>query len=495
MSVNIWGSGGNNETTENKISMSSLVITFIKKSGDIVRGVINMSNNRIVNIADPRDSGDAVNKKYIDAVAVHKNGDECQETLRIGSINDNNVEIIKNNEAYISLGNNFINVNRKLLLNLREPIGDSEAVTKRYFDNNAIHKGGESGLHESLKIGTRDEKFVNLIRNNETYILLDNDIEFYRAVNVNNKQIKNLRDPVNVREATHKGYVDSLHLKIWELINKNELGIVFLRKDGDSYINLNDNRINIEKDINFTLGSRIVNLPEPTGAFDAVTKQYSDLKYVHIGGNSDIIGGLKIGTSDNLPLHFIYNQEIYMTIFNNIDCVNHRVVNIADPVDETDAVNKKYVDLNKATKNYVGLIPENPQHSGFMLTYEKDGARDETINNITLNNADVWRSIASVDTTIDINLPYDVKIWGIYLNGTIDRFYTNNNRTRNIELLCRDTVLIRVGSRFSCNIIDSRQMFINIDNAPKHKYYRIVFKTNIPIVTTLCKLQLYIYND
>ena len=81
MSVNIWGSGGNNETTENKISMSSLVITFIKKSGDIVRGVINMSNNRIVNIADPRDSGDAVNKKYIDAVAVHKNGDECQETL------------------------------------------------------------------------------------------------------------------------------------------------------------------------------------------------------------------------------------------------------------------------------------------------------------------------------------------------------------------------------------------------------------------------------
>ena len=300
-----------------------------------------MNNSRIVNIPDPVNEIDAVNKLFVDTITVHKNGDECRETLRIGSINDKDVEIIQNNEPYISIGNNHINVNRKLLINLHEPIGDSEAVSKRYFDNYAIHKGGESGLHENLKIGTRDEKHVKLIRNNETYILLDNDIEFYKAINVNNKQIKNLRDPINIREATHKGYVDSLHLKVWELLNKNELGIVFLRKDGDSYINLNDNRINIEKDINFTLGSRIVNLPEPTGAFDAVTKQFSDLKYVHIGGNSDIIGGLKIGTSDNLPLHFIYNQEIYMTIFNNIDCVNHRVVNIVDPVDETDAVNKK----------------------------------------------------------------------------------------------------------------------------------------------------------
>ena len=143
----------------------------------------------------------------------------------------------------------------------------------------------------------------------------------------------------------------------------------------------------------------------------------------------------------------------------------------------------------------MGLIPENPQYSGFTLTYYKDGNQDETIYNITLNNSDTWSSLPSVYTAIDINIPYDVKIWGIYLNGTIARFYTNSNRTRNIELLYRDTELVRVDNQFPCNIIDGSQMFITIDNAPKHKFYKLVFKSGIPIVTSLRKLQLYIYND
>ena len=158
-------------------------------------------------------------------------------------------------------------------------------------------------------------------------------------------------------------------------------------------------------------------------------------------------------------------------------------------------------ELDKS-KNYVGLIPENPRYDGFELMYIKDpfpdgigGVLDENIYNITLNNSATWSSLASVYTAIDINIPYDVKIWGIYLNGTIARFYTNSNRTRNIELLYRDTELVRIDTQFPCNIIDVGQIFININNATKHKFYRIVFKSNIPIVTSLRKLQLYIYND
>ena len=130
-----------------------------------------------------------------------------------------------------------------------------------------------------------------------------------------------------------------------------------------------------------------------------------------------------------------------MTLFDNkIDCVNHRVINVLDPVDETDVVNKKYVDalISTPSKNYVGLIPENPQRSGFTFIYMKnDNTLDETIYNLTLNNDTLWRSDRNTLTFIDIETPYDVKIWGLYLQGGIARF-RNGNRTRNINIRYRD---------------------------------------------------------
>ena len=158
-------------------------------------------------------------------------------------------------------------------------------------------------------------------------------------------------------------------------------------------------------------------------------------------------------------------------------------------------------DLDKS-KNYVGLIPGNPRYDGFELMYIKDpspdgigGVLDETINNITLNNASRWISKARVDNAIHIRIPFDVKIWGIYLFlEDIDRFYTQNRtRTRNIELICGDSTII--GTQFNCKILGVREIFIYINNAPKHNYYKLVFKSEEPTVTYIYKLQLYVYND
>ena len=44
----------------------STALPYVKKTGDSMTGVLNMSNNKVTNVADPTADGDAVNKKYVD---------------------------------------------------------------------------------------------------------------------------------------------------------------------------------------------------------------------------------------------------------------------------------------------------------------------------------------------------------------------------------------------------------------------------------------------
>lgn len=44
----------------------STALPYVKKTGDVMSGSLNMSNNKVTNVADPTADGDAVNKKYVD---------------------------------------------------------------------------------------------------------------------------------------------------------------------------------------------------------------------------------------------------------------------------------------------------------------------------------------------------------------------------------------------------------------------------------------------
>ena len=52
-------------------------LPYVKKAGDSMTGVLNMSNNKVTNVADPTANGDAVNKKYVDDKAT-----ETETTLK-----------------------------------------------------------------------------------------------------------------------------------------------------------------------------------------------------------------------------------------------------------------------------------------------------------------------------------------------------------------------------------------------------------------------------
>lgn len=59
------------------IENGSTALPYVKKAGDSMTGVLNMSNNKVTNVADPTADGDAVNKKYVDDKAT-----ETETTLK-----------------------------------------------------------------------------------------------------------------------------------------------------------------------------------------------------------------------------------------------------------------------------------------------------------------------------------------------------------------------------------------------------------------------------
>lgn len=54
------------DTKITDLENGSTALPYVKKTGDAMTGVLNMSNNKVTNVEDPTANGDAVNKKYVD---------------------------------------------------------------------------------------------------------------------------------------------------------------------------------------------------------------------------------------------------------------------------------------------------------------------------------------------------------------------------------------------------------------------------------------------
>ena len=157
------------------------------------------------------------------------------------------------------------------------------------------------------------------------YIDKRGNIKFDRNINVGNHRIFAVKDPKKDYEATNKKYVD-------ESINK---------------------RLQEEKD-NF--------LPQ-----DPATKQYVDEAIKQVAGGDILVS--KEGVFIKANGHYRATAPL--------DIDNHKMENLRDPVDEKDAVNKKYIDgivENLTLKQ--GLIREN---GGFNLV---DSYINMNFNNI-----------------------------------------------------------------------------------------------------------------
>ena len=285
-----------------------------RKVGDAVSIKENMDflgKQKIKNLSEPVDDNDAVNKKYVD-----------------DQINLNSMFKKRNGEGYEAKG--YLFMRRNKILGLREPLQDGEAATKKYVDdlvtNHFVDENdnitfGRAVDMEGNKIFSLPEpeqdsdpatkKYVDDLQ--AQYIDKRGNVRFDNNINVGNNRIFNLKDPTKPKEGANKQYVDST-------INQ---------------------RIQEEKD-NF--------LPQ-----DPATKQYVDEAIKGLAGGDLLVS--KEGVFIKANGHYRATAPL--------DIDNHKMENLPDPVDEKDAVNKKYIDgivENLTLKQ--GLVREN---GGFNL--------------------------------------------------------------------------------------------------------------------------------
>ena len=343
-----------------------------RKIGDSVSIKENLDflgKQKIKNLPDPVNEKDAVTKEYVDTTTApflkldqtkyNTKGDIDMEgqftVLNVKTpIDDNHITDKKyvdemdnlksafafRNGAYYAKGGIIMRKNK--LGGLQEPINDGEAATKKYVDdttknlfideNDNIAFGLNVDMEGNQILGlpepTTDQepttkKYVDDLQTQ--YIDKRGNVKFDRSINVGNNRIFSLKDPKKDYEATNKKYVD-------DTITKR------LQEEKDSF------------------------LPQ-----DPATKEYVDEAIKQVAGGDILVS--KEGVFIKANGHYRATAPL--------DIDNHKMENLPDPVDEKDAVNKKYIDgIVKNLTLKQGLIREN---GGFNLV---DSYINMNFNNI-----------------------------------------------------------------------------------------------------------------
>ena len=419
MPVDKFGRMSDLKTKDTGVSLTYINNNYVRSDGETpLTGSLDMRGNTLYNVADPVNPQDVVTKVYVDNTKGSgvigrktKDGVSIKENLdflgkqRIKNLPDpvNDHDAVTkeyvdttttpflkldqtkyNTKGDIDMGGQFT------VLNVKTPIDDNHIVDKKYVDemdnlNSAfdfkngsyyakgvliLRKNKLGGLREPLQEGEAankkyvDDKVKNLF-------LDENDnIAFGSNVDMKGNQVFNLPDPVNDQDAVNKKYVDDLqsqhidqkgNIKFGRNINLDNKRIFAMKaptkpKEGANkeYVdNTITQRIQEEKD-NF--------LPK-----DPATKEYVDETIKQVAGGDILVS--KEGV-------FIKSNGHYRATA-PLDIDNHKMENLPDPVDEKDAVNKKYIDeIVESLTLKQGLIREN---GGFNLV---DSYINMNFNNI-----------------------------------------------------------------------------------------------------------------
>ena len=306
------------------------------------KGDIDMGDQfTVLNVKTPIDDNHITNKKYVDEM------DNLKSAFSFG------------NGEYYAKGNIYLRKNK--LGGLREPLQDGEPATKKYVDDKTknLFIDKNDNIAFGLNVDMDGNKIFSLPepkQDNEPatkkyvddlqtqYIDKKGNIKFDRNINVGNHRIFAVKDPKKDYEATNKKYVDDSITK----------------------------RLQEEKD-NF--------LPK-----DPATKEYVDETIKRVAGGDILVS--KEGVFIKANGHYRATAPL--------DIDNHKMENLPDPVDEKDAVNKKYID--EVVENLTlkqGLVREN---GGFNLV---DSYINMNFNNIRNVGLPVHESDATPKNYVD----------------------------------------------------------------------------------------------
>ena len=424
MPVDKFGRMSDLKTKDTGVSLTYINNNYVRSDGKTpLTGSLDMRGNTLYNVADPVNPQDVVTKVYVDntkgsGVIGRKtgNGVSIKENLdflgkqRIKNLPDpvNNHDAATkeyvdttttpflkldqtkyNTKGDIDMGDQFT------VYNVKTPIDDNHITNKKYVDemdnlNSAFAfkngsyyaKGGIimrknklGGLREPLQDGeAANKKYVDDTTKN-LFIDENDNIAFGLNVDMEGNQILGLPEPATDQEPATKKYVDDLQTQ-----NVDEKGNI---KFGRS-INLDRNRIFSMKEptkpsegankkyVDDTINKRLQEEKDNFLPQDPATKEYVDEAIKQVAGGDILVS--KEGVFIKANGHYRATASL--------DIDNHKMENLPDPVDDKDAVNKKYIDgivENLTLKQ--GLIREN---GGFNLVDSYINMNFHNIRNVGL---------------------------------------------------------------------------------------------------------------
>ena len=424
MPVDKFGRMSDLKTKDTGVSLTYINNNYVRSDGETpLTGSLDMRGNTLYNVADPVNPQDVVTKVYVDntkgsGVIGRKTGDSVsiKENLDFlgkqkiknlpDPVNDHDaatkeyvdtttVPFLKldqtkyNTKGDIDMGDQFT------VLNVKTPIDDNHTVDKKYVDemdnlksafsfrNGAYYaKGGIimrknklGGLQEPINDGeAATKKYVDDTTKN-LFIDENDNIAFGLNVDMEGNQILGLPEPEQDNEPATKKYVDDLQT---QYIDKKG-NIKF-----DRNINVGNNRIFSLKDpkknyeatnkkyVDDTITKRLQEEKDNFLPQDPATKEYVDEAIKGLAGGDLLVS--KEGVFIKANGHYRATAPL--------DIDNHKMENLPDPVDDKDAVNKKYIDEiveNLTLKQ--GLIREN---GGFNLVDSYINMNFHSIRNVGL---------------------------------------------------------------------------------------------------------------
>ena len=424
MPVDKFGRMSDLKTKDTGVSLTYINNNYVRSNGETpLTGSLDMRGNTLYNVADPVNPQDVVTKVYVDNTKGSgvigrktKDGVSIKENLdflgkqRIKNlpdpVNDHDAATKEyvdttttpflkldqtkyNTKGDIDMGGQFT------VLNVKTPIDDNHIVDKKYVDemdnlnsafafkNGAYYaKGGIimrknklGGLREPMQDGeAANKKYVDDTTKN-LFIDENDNIAFGLNVDMEGNQILGLPEPATDQEPATKKYVDDLQTQ-----NVDEKGNI---KFGRS-INLDRNRIFSMKEptkpsegankkyVDDTITKRLQEEKDNFLPQDPATKEYVDEAIKQVAGGDILVS--KEGVFIKANGHYRATAPL--------DIDNHKMENLPDPVDDKDAVNKKYIDgivENLTLKQ--GLIREN---GGFNLVDSYINMNFNNIRNVGL---------------------------------------------------------------------------------------------------------------